>query len=143
MSKYRVCDDVPRHCKTFNTLKDLVEWANEELLKNTEIKVGDIVTIEDYGKMYTTLGVDYFQDLWLCSEIDDDEIYKIMIHYDYGCSYGVGHNPSKVSDRIKWKVVYIYNDKVFIERHDVNAFVDDAIQVLCIDKSGLTKYEEV
>lgn len=143
MSKYRVCDNVPRHCKTFNTLKDLAEWANEEIAKNEEIKVGDIVTIEDYGKMYTTLDVAYFQDLYLDSEIDDDEIYKIMIHYDYGCSYGVGCNFSKVSDRIKWKVVYIFNDKVFIERHEVNAFVDDARQVLCIDKSGLTKCEEV
>lgn len=27
--------------------------------------------------------------------------------------------------------------------YDVNAFVDDALKVLCIDKSGLKKYEEV
>ena len=141
-SKYRVCREHKyNECKEFDSLEELIKWAKEE--KNKEIKVGDIVTIENYGKMYTTLDVPYFEELWNKSDIDSEDIYKLMIHYDYGCNYGKGNNPSKEKDRIEWKVLFIHDERVFIERHNSNAFVNDYRQVLCIDKSGLRKYEEV
>ena len=142
MSKYRVCDDVPRHCKTFNNLKDLIEWANEEILKNKEIKVGDIVTIEKYGDIYDTLDVTYFQELWDSPDIDVSGIFKLMIHYDYGRNYGVGTNPNREKDRIRWEVLFIHNERVFIERYDFHVG-EDPNQILCIKKSGLKKFEEV
>lgn len=142
MSKIRVCtNDGPiKDCKKFDSLDDMIKWAREE--KNKEIKVGDIVTIEKYDDIYDTLDVPYFKCLWEETDIDAEEIYKIMIHYDYGCNYGIGHNPSKEEYRVKWKVLFICNDMVFIERHD--AIINgDSCQILCVKKSGLKKYEEV
>ena len=140
MPKFKVCKDGKyRDCKTFDSLEDIIKWANEEISENKKIKVGDIVTIREFGQMYTTLGVTYFEELWNNTAIDSEEIYKIMIHYDYGLSYGVGYNPDEVADRIKYKVVYIYNDRVFIERQDY----PDNGKILCVHKRGLEKLEEV
>lgn len=141
-SKYRVCrDNKFNDCKEFDSLEELIKWAKEE--KNKEINVGDIVTIEKYGDMFDTLDVEYFKDLWENTVIDLNDIYKLMIHYDYGCNYGIGHNPNKEKDRIKWKVLFIHDERVFIERHDAHTPMIDNYKILCIKKSGLKKYEEV
>ena len=115
MPKYKVCrlGKTYRDCKTFDSLEDIIKWANEEISKSKEIKVGDIVTIENFGQMYTTLDETFFEELW--------------------------DNTDEVADRIKWKVVFIYGDRVFIERLDY----PDRGLILCINKRGLEKFEEV
>lgn len=128
---------------SFGSYEELIEWANEEISKNKEIKVGDIVTIEKYGDMYDTLDVAYFQDLWNNSSIDGDEIYKLMIHYAHGTNYGTGFNHSEEKNRVKWKVLFIHNERVFIERHDAPTISRDPCMILCVKKSGLRKFEEV
>ena len=140
-SKYRVYRDHKySDCKEFESLEDLIKWAKEE--KNKEINIGDMVTIEKYGDIYDTLDVPYFAELWTETAIDAEDIYKLMIHYDYGCNYGIGTNPTREKDRVRWKVLFIHDNHVFIERHDTY-IGNDYNQILCIKKSGLKKYEEV
>lgn len=141
-AKYKVCkNQYPRDCKSFESLEDLVEWAKEEIKENNKIKVGDTVTIENYGNMYSFLDVNFFQELWENSSIGGDDIYKIMIHYDFGCDYGTRHNPRPEKARVKWKVLFIYGQRVFIER--ITGYIDsNRGQILCVGEDGLKKYEE-
>ena len=127
-------------CESFEKFETAIDFLKNEKIKSEEIKVGDIVTIENYGKMYTTLDVSYFDDLWSDTTIEIEEIYNLMIHYDFGRSYCIGYNKTKEKDRVKWKVIFIHGQRVFIERQGYYPNIVRG-QVLCIGKDGLKKCE--
>ena len=112
MSKIRVCfNDYRRDCKEFNSLEEVIEWANEEITKkNKEINISDKVRIIDTGYKYSSLPSGFFNDIYLKSILTSDEILHMVRHYNtitnknYNGDFGI--------------VEFIWEDKIFIKHQD-------------------------
>lgn len=94
-----------RKSETFETYDDLLKWTQEQIKKESKINIGDNVKIIDEGKMYTSLGTDFFSNMyWYIDEITEEKMFDIIRYYKY--------NPCKTYEGIDTAIVEgEYDDK--------------------------------
>ena len=99
-------DDSYRIRKNFESYDDLLKWTKEQIKEEeSKINIGDNVKIIDEGEMYTSLGTEFFSNVyWAIDDITEEQMFDIIRYYKY--------NPHKIYEGIDTSmVVGEYDDK--------------------------------
>ena len=117
--------------KTFDTYEELLKWTQEQIEKESKINIGDDVEIIDEGKMYTSLGTDFFTKVYwsVDDSIDEEKMFDIIRYYRY--------NHTKVYDNIKGTVLAEYDNKYIVQIKANNLWYD--FEYIVVDKKGVKK----
>lgn len=121
-----------RKSTSFGTYEELLNWTKEQIEEESKIKIGDDVKIIDEGKMYTSLGTDFFTKVyWSVDEsIDEEKMFDIIRYYRY--------DYTKVYNNIKGTVLAEYDNKYIVKiKAIVNPWYDS--EYIVIGKEGVKK----
>ena len=115
---------------SFDTYEELLKWTQEQIKKES-INIGDNVKIIDEGKMYTSLGTEFFTNVfWANDDITEEQMFDIIRYYKY--------NPHKTYEGIDTAIVEgEYDDKYVISIPSGDFWHDS--DYIVIGKEGVKK----
>lgn len=117
---------------SFDTYEELLKWTQEKIKEESKIEPGDTVKIIDEGKMYTSLGTDFFTKVYwsVDDSINEEEMFDIIRYYRY--------NYNNDYENIKGIVLAEYDNKYIVKiKAIVNSWYDS--EYIVIGKEGVKK----
>lgn len=125
-----VCLKNPRTSKKFDTYEELLKWAKKQI-EEGKIEIGDDVKIIDEMQMYTTLGTEFFNNLyWFGNGIqDEEEMFDVIRYYKY--------DSNKIYNGVVGKIIDEYDGKYVIGINSDNPW--HKYVYIVIGKSGVKK----
>lgn len=137
MPKYKVCKDgIPRDCKTFDSLKDLVKWAEGEIDK---IKVGDLVEVTDTGLCYERASNEVWIEFYDRPDVDIETYTDILNHLNHKSLGYTNHIYSIDKRYCTFKVIAELDNKYVIEAVKGDDYIDYMDGYYVIGKTGVRK----
>lgn len=137
MPKYKVCKTGLRDYKTFDSLEDLIEWAQKE---NDKIKINDYVEVIDTGYCYTGISNGKWLELFKYKGYEDYiDILNHLNHKSLGYSDGIKSISKK--DCI-FNVVAEIDDKYIIDAINGRKYFDYCDGYYIMGKIGVKKVEK-
>ena len=134
-NKEKICvctEHIKKSSHSFDTYEELIKWAQEQIKKES-INIGDDVKIIDEGKMCTSLGTEFFTNVFWASDdlIDEEKMFDIIRHYRYDL-ISIKYNG------IKGVVIAEYDNKYIVRINAIaNPWYDS--EYIVIGKEGVKK----